>query len=224
MWQKIEGSCKSTCKISFIYFNLHVFHSRQDKSYEFSGSKAFLELDLFLISQFKFQFVINIPNFFNTDTFFMCTSAICILWALYDKVFEQLTAPPILEMCFLENVSYIMQNAYQIINFLAKFQAQLSKMVRDTKGINYSLLIQYWQESQPFPQFYFNWVWHHLQHVRQETLNPALDYPCSTPSFSVSITVFHHSYLPVSTNIVTTSVIQQTKEGTEQISWLPLAN
>jgi len=58
------------------------------------------------------------------------------------KVFEQLSAPPILEMCFLENVSYIMQNAYQIINFLAKFQAELSKMVRDTKGINYSLLIQ----------------------------------------------------------------------------------
>jgi len=56
------------------------------------------------------------------------------------KVFEQLTAPPILEMCFLENVSYIMQNAYQKINFLAKFQAELSKMVRDTKGINYSLL------------------------------------------------------------------------------------
>lgn len=153
----------------------------------------------------------------------MGTSAICVLWAVYDKVFEQLTAPPIIEMCFLENISYIMQNAYQIINFLAKFQAHLSKMVRDIKGINYSL-IQYWQESQPFPQFYFNWVLHHFQHVRQETLNPDLDYPCSIPSSSVSITVFHHSYLPVSTNIVTASVIQQTKEGMEQISWLSLAN
>jgi hypothetical protein len=154
----------------------------------------------------------------------MGTSAICILWAVYDKVFEQLTAPPILKMCFLENFSYIMQNAYQLINFLAKFQAQLSKMVRDTKGINYSLLIQYWQEGQPFPQFYFNWVLCHLWHVRQETLNPHLDYPCSIPSSSLSITVFHHSYLPVSTNIVTASVIQQTKEWTEQISWLSLAN
>jgi len=73
----------------------------------------------------------------------MGTSATCILGAVYDKVFEQLTAPPILEMCFLENISHIMQNAYQIINFLAKFQARLSKMVRATKGINYSFLIQY---------------------------------------------------------------------------------
>jgi hypothetical protein len=56
----------------------------------------------------------------------MGTSAICILGAVSDKVFEQLTAPPTLEICFLENFSYIMQNAYQIINFLAKFQAQLS--------------------------------------------------------------------------------------------------
>jgi len=169
---------------------------------------------MFLISQFKFQFVINTSNFFNTDTFFMGISAICILWAVYDKIFEQLTVPPIPEMWFLENFSYIMQNAYQIINFLSKFQAQLSKLVRDIKGINYSLLIQYWQKSQPFSQFCFNCVLYHLQQIRQD---PHLDYLCSIPSSSLSITVFHHSYLTFSTNTVNANVIQQTRERTNLV-------